>query len=443
MVIKLIRNFFCNAILLHRLVQAFFGLGTILLLTHYFSLEKQGWYFTFSSIAAVYTLFDLGLSVVLVQLSAHIFSSVKWLNFGNFKGRLAVDFATLSQRSLKFYIRLSISYLLIVGVLGVIFFSNRDYTFVHGNYGWFLPWCSLVIFTSLNILTLPYLALVEGSGQVNEVYYLRTIQNIFGSLSLWLALVFGLELWALSIPPMMSFLVVLIWLGKSKPYLLKISFKNSSDDFRWKNEVWPLQWRVGLSWLAGYLLTQIYTPILFHYHGAQAAGQMGLSLTVANMLGLIAQSCIVRRVPDMGKYVANKDWERFDKVFKHGFNKSVLIYIVGCIFLSFVVISLNRVTNYAVRILPILPFIGLLAVVFISHINSALAVHLRSYKKEPLVLTSLISTLITIPIALYSASESSVTGVVFAILLVQIFFTLPVTIYYWFKFNRECRLELS
>ena len=425
---------------MQRFIQGILGVGTIFLVVHKLSQDQQGWYFTFSSIAAVYTIFDLGLSVVLVQLSAHLFSRLKWLDRGNFEGVMTKQFAKLAHQSVRFYLQLALFYLIIVGLLGIVFFSHKE-THLALSSEWVIPWISLVFFTALNVLTLPFIALIEGSGRVSEVYHLRTIQSLLGSLFLWMALIFGYQLWALSMLPLISFLVVLIWLIYSKPVFLKTAFSKGVQDFHWKEEVWPLQWRVGLSWFAGYLLTQIYTPILFHFDGPKVAGQMGLSLTIANMLGLLAQSWIARRVPDMGKSVANKDWEKFDRMFKHDFKLSLLMYLLGGFLLCVLVILINDFSHYGERVLPILPFIGLLAVVLVNHITGALASHLRSYKKEPLVFISLISTLVTIPIALYGASEFSVNGVVAAILLVQLVFTLPVTIFYWFKFNREWRVD--
>lgn len=438
-VILNITKIILNTVFLQRLIQAVTGLGTIFLITRYLSLDLQGWYYTFSSIAATYALFDLGLSVVLVQISAHFFSRLKWLERGYFHGHFFEQFSKLTHQSIKLYVRLALLYLLLIGTIGVIFFRYQ-YHVPNISGEWVFQWIALVIFTALNVLTLPFIALFEGGGKVHEVYYLRIVQNLIGSVCLWLALAFGYQLWSLSMLPAVSFFVVLVWLLYSKPHFLKIAFSKSEEDFHWKYEVWPLQWRVGMSWLAGYLLTQIYTPILFHYQGAKVAGQMGLSLTIANMIGLLAQSWIARRVPDMGKSVANKDWEKFDRIFKHDFLISLLMYLLGVVALFLLPILLNHATHYRDRILPLAPFLGLLLVVFINHINGSLAAHLRSYKKEPLVLISVISTLVTIPIALYGASAYSATGVVAAILTVQTVFTLPMTVYYWRKFNREWRV---
>ena len=55
-----------NPIFLQRLTQGCTGLITLFLVTRYLSLDLQGWYYTFASIAGVWVLFDLGLSVVLL-----------------------------------------------------------------------------------------------------------------------------------------------------------------------------------------------------------------------------------------------------------------------------------------------------------------------------------------------------------------------------------------
>ena len=426
-----------NLVFLQRLTQGIMGLLTLFFVAKYLSFEQQGWYYTFSSIAAVYTIFDLGLSVVLVQLAAHAFVSLGWNQSGRIVGDFNNQFKSLLQSSIFFYSCLAVLYILIVLPFGFFLFLHKEPL----SENWFLPWLSLVTFTGLNILSLPYIALVEGSGRVNEVYCLRIFQNFFGAICLWVALILGYNLWALSILPSIAFGFALMWLILFKPSLLKDSFYKNTRTFIWKKEVWPLQWRVGLSWLSGYLLTQIYTPILFHFNSPKVAGQMGLSLTIANMLGLLAQSWITHRLPDLGKSVASKNWVQFDQIFKQDFKFSLLFYFLGCIFLCLVIFVINNQTNYGERLLPFFTFIALLIVVLINHINGALNAHLRSFKKEPLVFISLISTFITIPIALYGAINFSAIGVVFAILFVQILFTLPTTIYFWIKYNREWRIE--
>jgi hypothetical protein len=63
--------------------------------------------------------------------------------------------------------------------------------------------------------------------------------------------------------------------------------------------MWSLQWQIGVSWLSGYFLMQINTRILFYYQGTNVAGQMGLSLNIAIMLGLLTQSWTTLSIPSM------------------------------------------------------------------------------------------------------------------------------------------------
>ena len=165
---------------------------------------------------------------------------------------------------------------------------------------------------------------------------------------------------------------------------------------------------------------------------------MGLSLAIANMLGLLAQSWIALRVPVMAQAVGRKDWVFFDHVFKHNFKVSIVVYLLGAALVCGVHYVLSS-TSYSNRILPLMPFVGLLLVVFINHINGALAAQLRSYKKEPLVWVSFCGTFLTVPVAFFMASVYSVGGVVLAILLVQLTITLPLSTYLWIKYNKKWR----
>jgi len=426
-----------NPIFLQRLIQGFTGLITLFFVTHYLSLDMQGWYYTFASIAGAWILFDLGFSVILLQFSAHIFNTLRWLLYGAVDGESYGRFNSLLKQSFRFYIGAALSFFLVVAPVGIFFFFQRDNEW----HDWISPWISLVTFTGLNMLSLPFIAIVEGSGRIKEVYYLRIIQNLLSSVGLWSALMFGYQLWALSLFPMIAFMVAVLWLLLLKPILLKKTVVNKIDALSWRKEIWPMQWRMGLSYLAGYLLIQIYTPILFHYDSAKAAGQFGLSLTIVSMLGLLAQSWIVRSVPSLGKAVASKNWVKFDRMFKYDLKISVLFFLLGLIMVLALGLYAHLMTSYGQRILPIISFMGLLLVGFIQHINFALTTHLRAYKEEPTAIIFLISTLITIPIAMYSAAIFSTGGVVFSILLVQILFTLPMTIYYWIKFNRQWRIR--
>ena len=426
-----------SLVFMHRAWQGLSGLVTLLLLTHFLTPIQQGWYYSFLSLAAIYTLFDLGLSVVLVQFSAHLFVNMKWLAKGRVAGASKDQFLSLVGQSIRLYLLLGLLFCFLMIPIGIFFFGGKYSNDLAGSY-WQWPWICLVIATAANILTLPFLALVEGSGRVGEVYGLRLLQGILGSIACWIALSLGGALWATFTIPFVGFFVAIAWIIFYRPGLLPRTWHITTERIKWSHEIWPLQWRIGLSWLSGYFLTQIYTPILFYYQGATVAGQMGLSLTLANMLGLLAQSWIAHRIPSMAQAVGRKDWVFFDNIFKRDFIVSVVAFIFGAIVLCGLHYYFSF-TDYSQRTLPFLPFLGLLIVALVNHINGALASQLRSYKKEPLVWVSLAGTVLTVPVAFIAATNYSAGGVVLAILAVQLSMTLPFSVHLWHKYNKKWR----
>ena len=52
------------------------------------------------------------------------------------------------------------------------------------------------------------------------------------------------------------------------------------------------QWRIAVSWMCGYFIFQLFVPVLFAYRGPLEAGQMGISLSISNVLASVAISWV-------------------------------------------------------------------------------------------------------------------------------------------------------
>lgn len=422
-----------------RFWQAASGVVSVFFLTHYLTSSQQGWYYTFLSLSAIFTLCDIGLSVALLQISAHYSVHLRFLYKGLCEGGNRDNLLALLKKSTFVYLLIALSFCLIMIPVGMYFFESKVDDGLLLGFDWKLPWIFLIISTCFNMLAMPFFSIVEGCGLLKQVYSVRLIQGIIGSGFTWIVLYFGGGLWATSVVPLIGFFVALAWILTMQPLLVRDSLAVNCQGLDWFEEVWPLQWRVGLTWISAFLLTQIYTPIIFHYQGSLLAGQLGLSLTIANMLGLLSQSWVAHRIPLMAQSVALKNWHSFDKIFKQDFFASSAIYILGSLVLFYLYYLLSS-TIFINRVLPFLPLAGLFFIVFLNHVIGALSAQLRSYKKEPLVWTSLAGTILTVPIAIFSARYYSVTGVVLAVLIIQLIFTLPLSIRLWFKYNKAWRM---
>jgi len=325
-------------------------------------------------------------------------------------------------------------------LVGYFVFIQKSGSMIEGR-TWLWPWIALLIATALNMMLLPFFAVVEGSGEISEVYSIRLLQGLIGSIFCWLVLMSGGDLWAASMVPILGAMISFIWIYKKRPQLFKIALlKEAGKKFNWSKEIWPLQWRIGVNWISLFLMSQLCTPILFYFQNSIVAGQMGLSLTIAHMLGILSQSWITRGVPHMSQAAAKKEWHILDDLFKKDFVRSMFVFLLGVIFVTIGYRVISQ-SIYANRVLEFWPFLGLLIFSFFYYINIALAIQLRSYRKEPLVWVSLMGGLLIFIATAIAAKYFSVNEVILVMLVTQVFLISPASIYIWRNRNREYRLN--
>ena len=435
-------------IIAQRLWQAISGFGTLVFIICFMSLDQQGWYYSLLSLSALYTLFELGLAVVLVNVSAKYFMGLAWTKQGGLAGANQHAFAALVTQAFIIYRYLALAFMAIMLPVGVLFFQSRNPAIHDAANGqvidWLLPWIALVLANALNLMTFPFLSLVEGAYGLAEAYTVRFVQAVLGSFLCWYLIVQGHALWAAIGVPLMSSLVGMSWLLMWRRGTLQLAFPKHSGffynpSFSWRANVWPLQWRAGISWLASYLLTGIFTPFVFYFQGAEAAGRLGLSLTVAHMVGIIIQSWMARRAPAMVRAAHDRNWDELDLLFKRGFLSVVVLFCLAISFLCVAHIVLEQ-TAYANRILSFRSFLELLLIVFIGHVTGAMALQLRSFLLEPLAFVNLVCAGLTCSAALLALSLGGLDLMITAILATQLLINLPWVYLVWRKSNRLLRL---
>jgi O-antigen/teichoic acid export membrane protein len=423
-------------VLCQRVWQGISGLATVFILTNYLSPIEQGWYYAFLSLASFYIIFDFGLSNALIQITSHLFLNQKWLDQGKIKGNKSQKISHLAYQLLKLYLFLFLIFIIVMIPFGFWFFGDKvDPSILN----WHTPWIAMVVASGLVMLTLPFTAIYEGSGKVKTVYKIRLIQGILASMISWVFIINGFGLWAPSIFFFTSAAVFVFWFIKNNSIFINQIFLRRPTKVNWVKQIWPLHWRVGMTWVSTYFFTQTLVPILFYTQNTKIAGQMGLSLTVANMLGLLAQSWIAYQTPDMSKAVASKNWRLLDDIFKRNFFISTFVYIASGLLTVFLYLLFSS-TVYIYRLLPLPSFVGLLLIVLLNHIIGCFIMQLRSYKQEPLAKFLFFATIVSLPLMIYCTSSYSEIGLVSATLSIQVIFILPTTLILWKKYNYLWRL---
>lgn len=393
------------------------GVLTLLLVLYFLTPSEQGYYYAFASLLAMQILFELGMSYVVMQFASHEMASLTWSDKGTVEGDVQAKnrLSSLLMLVTKWYGVIAVIIVLVVLPIGWIFFSVNDPL---SNVTWQVSWVWLVFAAAVNITFLPLLALVEGCGHVTEIARLRMYQNIIGSLAAWVLLVSGGGLLAMPVMSTGLALTVLVWLWRTKRifFLDLLSYKaDSAVGINWKAEIWPFQWKIALSWLSGYFIFQLFTPVIFAYRGAVEAGKMGVSFSIANALMAIAMAWMNTQAPKFGMLISKGDYHNLDSNFFLTLIRSLSIMIVLAITLC-VLNYFAHLENlqYSNRILEPLPFAFLMIATTLNYVTYAQSAYLRAHKEEPFLVISLISgiliTVLTIPLGKWYGSVGVMAG---------------------------------
>ncbi|AZN37859.1 hypothetical protein [Iodobacter ciconiae] len=364
--------------------SVFAGLITLYFISHHLTKVEQGFYYTFASVLAMQVFFELGFSSVISQFASHEMAKLAWKD-GVITGdeQAKSRLFSLFKLAIKWYGVIAILMLAIVTPAGYWFF-NSSYPDSPVNWSW--PWIVLVLCTCGNLFISPVIALLEGTGLVADVAKMRLFQSVFSSTAAWLALYFGAGLFAAAIIALVTLCSNFIWISLSKKmFLYSVYISQKSENIiSWKNEIFPMQWRIAISWLSGFFIFQLFTPLTFKYHGPEAAGQLGMSFSIANVLSSLAMAWITTKTPWFGQLIASKNFNELDLLFKKVFWQSWGVLFVFVILFTIALLTINYFNlPFAYRLLKPQEFLLILCAVLANHIVFAQATYVRAHKCEP------------------------------------------------------------
>jgi O-antigen/teichoic acid export membrane protein len=417
-----------HVVLLQKTWQALSGLITALLVAYFLSPDEQGYYYAIGSLLSGYILLDLGLSGLLVQVSARMFPGLEIGRGGYLSpdGQSRRAFLALTAWAKQWYARAGLIALLLIPI-GYLYFSYAKP--VVQDIGWEWPWTIVVISVAVSMPALPLLAILEGAGRISEVYLLRLGHYALGALVAWTLLAGGKGLFAPAMAPLSVALVVFGWMySRYRP--LFAAPVDQVGAFAWRDEIWPLQRKVALSWLAGYVFLNSPTLVVFYFGDAASAGQLGLSMVIANLLGSLCASWLIARVPRITHLVAQARHVDSHEMFLSEFKKAFLLMVVGY-GVAIVAVALIAETFVARRILPPFELLLLFAVFLIFHCIGMLSVYFRARGREALAVPAMAATVIGLAIAVVVVGGHGVLGVLVAFLAAYGLVAVPGMILAW------------
>lgn len=384
------------------------GAVTTVAIPSFLSPIEQGFYYAFASVLALQIFFELGLNQVIIQLVSHDIAHVD-LNAAENSEKSADRIGRLYdlRNKLNSWYRLAaILFVVAVGFGGWQFFNLSGRSGMSGL--WVGVWLSLVVLTALNLYLSPSLAFAEGAGRVAEISRVRLVQSLCGYLLFWVLLALGLGLWGSLAVPGVAVLISWIWVRRDRKnweVVNKITPSHKFQPIKWKRDIFPLQWRIGVSWICGYFVFNLFTPVVFATHGAEAAGRLGLAIAIFNAAGSLGLSWIGSKLPHLSMHISRQEWTEADSLHKATLIRAAVLTAAVVVFLTISVWALDwSGSPWAKRVADPQTAAWLALAALFNVLIFGMAAYMRAHREEPMVPVSLTSAIITV--AMVSAATS-------------------------------------
>jgi hypothetical protein len=397
------------------------GLVTVVLIARFLSPAEQGYYYTFASLIALQMVFELGFSQVVMQLASHERAHLSICPNGPVTGDQTAHarLASVLQLSVRWYGAGALLLGLSLIPAGFYFFSSHQH--LGDLVSWRTPWIAAATAAVCAFQLDPLYSFFEGCGFVSNVAHMRWVQAVIGSLLAWTTLITGHGLYAPAAVIAGQVVVGATWLLLRRRLLIDLlTYKIGQQPVSWRSEIWPFQWRIAISWISGYFVYQTFNPFLFAFRGPVAAGQMGMSLSFANAVMVIAMSWVSTKSAPFGTLIARKQYLQLDVLFFKALRNSTFVAAVGAIAIwsgsTYLYSTHNR---YADKLLSPLPFALLLVAAIFNHLLASMATYLRAHKQEKLFQLSLSIAVAVLVSNYFFARSSGALGMVTAYLVIM------------------------
>ena len=371
-----------------RSVQVAFYVAVVVLILRQLTANEQGYYYTFFSILSLQAFVDLGLAIVIVNNASHEWALLRTDSAVRIVGD-PVAFArlvSLGRVAIKWFGLATLLFIPCVGFAGWLFFSARPDPTV----SWQGPWVVLVILTGLSIGMTPFNAVLEGCNQIEKVNRTKLEQAVLEGVAVCGGLLLGGGLWAaaISVAARLCRNLYLVFL-EYREFFRPFWFRTNGAQIDWFLEVWPMQWRLGVSGLATYFLNAMYNPVMFHYHGADVAGQTGITLQVTTGLSIVAMSWITTKVPRFGVMIAQKQYAELDMLWQRVSLVSLAMITIGAAAV-WLTLYFGKAAGFGFvhRMLDPVPTAIFLIAAIVAQFVQCLVYYLRAHKREPIMVAS-------------------------------------------------------
>ena len=360
-----------------RLIGGLGGVLSIPLLIRALTPHEQGLHYIFASLLAAQVLLELGFSTVAIQSISHARHSDT--------GRH--EYAGFFLLTLRWYAAVAGGVVALLLPAGLLFLS-------HGVEGadatdWQRPWVFCVVSAALGAITTGATSALEGLGHVLPMSRTRALAGIARLVVLCLVLAAGGGLWSTGAASLAGAGVALLGLLPHRREIQETLGLGRRSTVSWRRDLWPFQWRIGLSWASGFFIFNILTISVAYAQGAAAAGRFGIAVSLANGVGAIASAWTTPRQAPWAALAARREWRLLDREFVQTTIAATLISLLG-IGAGSVMLGLLSQHPIAWRLPEPVVWLLIGAAAVVNQPVFAAATYLRAHGREPFLAISIL-----------------------------------------------------
>src|SRR6185312_14780064 len=211
----------------------------------------------------------------------------------------------------------------------------------------------------------------------------------------------------------------------------------SNAKINWRKDIFPFQWRIAISWISGYFIFQLFTPLAFSKLGAVEAGRLGISMAVFSALLTVGMSWINAKLPEFAAHVSRRERASLNALFNSVVKRSLGFTFISAAMIVIVVFTLTRLGITTIqRFAPLSVTICLAIATLANCFIFAAASYMRAHKEEPMMLVSVVAGVVTL-VAAIICSRYGVFVMMFLYALITVSLTLPWTIIIFIRYYKR------
>jgi len=411
---------------------------SILLILKYMNPETQGVYYTMMSLIGIQVIFEMGLSTVLSNFFFQEFTKVHINHFGRIVGCLNSRNRILGvyEKSIKWFRYIGVVFFFLSLPIGYWVLNKASLEINDWLGGWIL----IVVSITLNFFITPLISLEIGSGGLKNIYKIEAFSSVLSAIFLWVLIINDLGIYGIFLGIFFRFFIFLNFFFSKRKFLFFQLFKFHEKFnlfINWRKEIWPMQWRISISWMAGYFIFNSFTPIVLYFRGPVEAGKIGLAVSLVSAITTLTLIWINAISPRMGGYVSERKFEDLNSIFMKYFIISILFSLFCVIILLVIIYYINNNSDFGSRFLEYKYLIVFFVSAIAQIIMSLFAAYFRVFKKEPLFYVSIMQAILLSIFTIFFSYKFDANHVVLGVFLVNYIFVLPASFVIFMRFKKS------